>query len=180
MKLARAALGIVGPLALLLTGAQEARANGRFPESNAIFFSATQPDAIVLRTTFGILVSNDRGQTWDWVCESALGLAGVEDPMFALTPSGTSLNTSFQGVAISRDHACSFAFGDGALSGRVFVDLAQRPREPTSVVVFASSYDHHDDAGVPLYRSTLFETRDEGRMFAELSSLDTALLVGRH
>ncbi len=69
--------------ALAWVHAPVARANGRFPTSNQIVFSPANADLIVLRATFGILVSRDGGTTWTWLCEDALGIARttVEDPL---------------------------------------------------------------------------------------------------
>ncbi|HSO35236.1 MAG TPA: hypothetical protein VLT33_22060 [Labilithrix sp.] len=171
------AVGLASSLLLgLLATPCAALANGRFPESNAIFFAPEEPGTVVLRTTFGLLVSRDRGKAWDWVCEPALGLVGVEDPMLSITPDNTLIATTFQGLAVSRDRACSWAFVDGPPRGLVFIDSASRPASPGTVVAFASSFDGQDDAGHGVFRSTLFETRDEGRTFATLGpSLDPSL-----
>jgi hypothetical protein len=155
----------------------EAQANGRFPESNAIFFSPNDPNTVLLRTTFGQLDSHDRGKTWDWVCERSVGLAGVEDPMYAITPDGTILSSTFQGLAVSHDRACNWAFAGGPLKELVVIDLASRPSTPGHVVAFASSYDGQDDAGAIYFKSTLFETTDEGKTFVTLGpGLDPTLL----
>ncbi|MDB4934188.1 MAG: BNR/Asp-box repeat domain protein [Labilithrix sp.] len=155
----------------------EARANGRFPESNAIFFSQNDPNAVLLRTTFGLIDSRDRGKTWDWVCERSVGLAGVEDPMYSITPDGTIVSSTFQGLAVSHDRACNWAYIGGELKDLVFIDVASRPATPGTVVAFASSYDGQDDAGAIFFKSTLFETKDEGKTFTALGpGLDRTLL----
>lgn len=104
-----------------------AQANGRFPESNAYFFSPSDPNVMILRSTFGVLVSKDRGKTWDHVCESAIGLTGSEDPMFALTPKGTWIGSTFSGVALSTDLGCGWSLAKGPIADLVFVDLSFRP-----------------------------------------------------
>lgn len=162
---------------LLLAAAPEAHANGRFPESNAIFFAPNDNDYVLLRTTFGLIISHDRGATWDWVCERSIGLAGVEDPMYSITPDDTVIASSFQGLAISRDRSCNYGFAGGELQDLVFIDLTSRPSTPGTVVAFASSYAGQDDAGVIFFKSTLFETKDEGKTFAALgASFDPTLL----
>lgn len=161
----------------LVAWAPDARANGRFPESNAIFFAGSDPNLVLLRTTFGLVTSHDRGKNWDWVCEQSVGLAGVEDPMYSVTPDGTIVGSTFQGLSLSRDQACSWAFAGGALKDLVFIDLASRPSTPGSVVAFASSYAGQDDAGLIFFTSTLFETTDQGKTFAALgSNFDSSLL----
>lgn len=162
----------------LVAASSPARANGRFPESNAIFFAPSDPDAVLLRTTFGLVTSHDRGKTWDWVCERSIGLAGVEDPMFEVTPDGTMLSSTFQGLAVSHDRACNWAYVGGALKDLVFIDLTSRPSTAGNVIAFASPYDGQDDAGVIFFKSTLFETKDEGKTFATLGPDFNRTLLG--
>ena len=47
------------------------------------------PQFLAVRTTFGVLVSGDSGQHWDWICERALGYSGVQDPTLGLMEGGT-------------------------------------------------------------------------------------------
>lgn len=165
-------------LALLsIEAAPQAHANGRFPESNAIFFAPSDTAYVLLRTTFGLVISHDRGKTWDWVCEQAVGLAGLEDPMYSVTPNGTVIASTFQGLSVSRDGSCNYGYVGGALKDQVFVDLTSRPSTPGNVVAFASSFGGQDDAGTISFKSTLFETKDEGTTFTALGpSLDPTLL----
>ena len=165
-------------LAGLVAFTPEARANGRFPESNAIFFAPTDHDLVLLRTTFGEIVSHDRGKTWDWICERSIGLAGVEDPMYAITPDGTLMASTFQGLAISHDRACNFAFAGGELKELLFTDLASRAASPGNVVAFASSYGGQDDAAQVYFKSLLFETKDEGKSFTTLPAMFDPTLLG--
>ena len=153
---------------LVLLGASEARANGRFPETNAVFFAPSDPDYVILRTTFGVMVTHDHGKTWSWVCDQSLGLAGVEDPMIAITPDKTLISTTFEGLSISHDSACNFGFVGGDLD-LVFIDLTNRAATPGTVVTFASSYGGTDDAGATVYRSKLFETTDQGTSWSPLA-----------
>ena len=97
--------------------------------------------------------------------------------MFQITPDGTLIASTFQGLAVSHDRACNFGFAGGALKDLVFIDLATRPSTPGTVVGFASSYAGQDDAGALFFKSTLFETQDQGRMFTGLGlPLDPTLL----
>lgn len=164
-------------LAAVLLGPATANANGRFPASSGVFFSPADPDIVVLRVTFGLLVSRDRGATWDWVCERAVGVSGIEDPMYGAMSDGTFVGSTFQGLIVSPDKACSWNVMGGALDKQVFIDLAVRPNDTKSVVAFASSYDRQDDAGNILFRSVLFESKDNAKTFAPFGApLDTALL----
>lgn len=173
-----AALAVAaGPFLAASLFSPVASANGRFPESNAIFFAPSDHETVLLRTTFGEVISHDRGKTWDWVCERSIGLAGVEDPMYSFTQDGTLLASTFQGLAISHDRSCNYTFVGGDLKELVFIDLASRPSAPGTVVAFASSYGGQDDAGLIFFKSTLFETTDQGKTFAPLGpNFDPTLL----
>jgi hypothetical protein len=169
----------LGPalLTVLLTSSAPALANGRFPESNHIFVFPHDPDLVLLRVTFGLLVSHDRGKTFDWVCEQAIGYSGAEDPMYAVTPSNTYMASTFQGISVSRNQACGWAFAGGELTSQVFIDLATNPKDAKDVVVFASSYDRQDDAGQVLFLSKIWETKDDAQTFTALGTkLDPSLL----
>ena len=63
-------------VALALTPAQAARANGAFPQAGQILLPADCPDALVLGTNFGLVVSEDAGRTWRWACEHGASTAG--------------------------------------------------------------------------------------------------------
>lgn len=156
----------------------EARANGRFPESNAYFFAPNDPNLVILRVTFGLLISKDRGATWDHVCEPAMGLTGSEDPMIAITPKGSFIGSTFSGVALSPDKGCSWSFAKGPIADLVFVDLSSRPATPEKIIAFASSYAGQDSNLNPLYESNLWETSDEGQTWARLTpvTIDKGLL----
>ncbi len=164
-------------LAAVLTSAPLARANGRFPESNQIVFAEHDPDLVLLRVTFGLLVSRDRGKTFGWVCEQSIGFSGVEDPMYTVTPSNAIVGTTFQGLTTSRDNGCGWSFAGGDLEKQVFIDLTANPKDKKNIVVFASSYDRQDDAGQILFSSRLWETKDEAQTFQQLGPpLDPSLL----
>lgn len=65
-----------------------ARANGRFPEAQTFESVPGDDKTIFLRTTFGILVTRDGGESWRWICERALGYEGQWDPPIAVTRDG--------------------------------------------------------------------------------------------
>src|SRR6187402_1605596 len=71
--------------------AHRARANGRFPAANHLVVHPEAPRELVLRATFGLLVSRDAGATWHWVCERAVGFSGAQDPPVLVTQGGAVL-----------------------------------------------------------------------------------------
>jgi len=98
------------PLAVALAGlAGVAHANGRPPQTNGVFFHPTDPHAIFVRTTFGLLASKDDGCSFHWVCEKAIGYGGEFDPKYAVATDGTIFATTFQGLRLSRDAGCTWS-----------------------------------------------------------------------
>lgn len=160
----------------LLLSASPARANGRFPAaSHVLIGQGPSSRAISLRTTFGLLLSDDDGASFEWVCEErALWPVVPEtgyDPPVELHRDGTTLVGSPRGLNRLRG-ACGLA-SSLALRGREVIDLATDGARAT---VFALTRDpgggarvmRSDDAGVSFAR-TGDALRD-----AELTTLDVA------
>ncbi|HEY0464521.1 MAG TPA: hypothetical protein VGC79_09945, partial [Polyangiaceae bacterium] len=74
--------------ALLFCAPRPASANGRYPKADQLAIAPDDPQFLAVRTTFGVLVSHDSGQNWDWICERALGYSGVQDPTLGLMERG--------------------------------------------------------------------------------------------
>jgi hypothetical protein len=117
---------------------------------------------MALRATFGILVSADRGATWDWICESAVGYGTNEDPALGITSGGGLLASTREGLAVSTDRGCSWAFATGGVEQQVVVDGASRPTTPGGAVVITATPNGTGDAGAPLQRVQVFATSDDG------------------
>lgn len=173
-----------------------ARANGRFPASNAVIFDPRDPKTIWVRVTFGLLVSHDGGQSWRWVCERAIGFSGMEDPTYVITPKGTLVGGTFSGVAVSRDNGCTFSFAtgpggvseDAGLAGaplkrsrdqgtrsRPLSDIAMRATG--DIVGISSVYSKASPSG-PLFDNHLMISIDDAKTFGDLGGpIDPTLLL---
>ncbi len=164
---------------LLVLAAPSARANGRFPASNAITFDPSEPSRVYLRATFGLLVSSDAGRTWDWICERSHGFSGPEDPTIGVFGDGTVAAALFEGLSVSHDRACSFTFQEGALDKKVFVDVSVRKSDGKTGVAITSGYaNRNDDAGNALFSSEVFVTKDAGKTWERRGPpLDPSLLL---
>ena len=76
---------------ILATAAAGALGNGRFPTAQMVQLSTgARPARIVLRTTFGVLIGEDDGRRWSWMCESAFEYdrTATWDPPVALGSPG--------------------------------------------------------------------------------------------
>src|SRR5438477_12830188 len=91
---------LVGTVLALTTAAH---ANGRPPGTSTIQFRDGHPSDVLAGLTFGLAVSHDRGSTWQWMCEAAVGYGGAYDPHYIWFPSGVIVATTYTGIHVSRD-----------------------------------------------------------------------------
>ncbi len=98
---------------LLLTAALLAAsagwAHGTPPQALLVRERPGDPNELLVGTTFGALVSFDGACSWHLVCEEAIGYAKNRTPAWWLSPSGATFAATFDGVFVSRDHACTWA-----------------------------------------------------------------------
>jgi photosystem II stability/assembly factor-like uncharacterized protein len=130
-----------------------AMANGRPPGSSSIKFRTGNSNDLVVGLTWGLVVSHDGGQTFEWFCEDAVPYAGVYDPDYEYLADGTLLATTFDGLMANRT-GCTFdrtplaAPSNAPLAERRFIStLAQGP----TGTVFAA--DASALSGGKVYRS---------------------------
>ncbi len=149
------ALSIPGPAA----------AHGRLPATNGITFDRADDAHLVVRTTFGLLVSNDAGATFRWVCPDALGdaVAGrlllTEDPAVAITEDGTIVAGFVAGIAHDSGGGCAFEESAGDLA--VIVDVAIDPDDASRVYALTGR------GGAP---NGLYASDDHGRAFTAIDA----------
>ena len=84
-------------------------ANGRAPQSMAVRFQPDGTETILVPVTFGLLISSDGGESFRWVCETAIGYTGMFDPDYAVDGDGALWANSDAGLRVSRDGGCSWA-----------------------------------------------------------------------
>lgn len=183
MRLALFSAGV----AIVLSTSGSATANGRYPASNKVVFSPSDPELVVVRATYGVLLSKDLGTTWTWICESALGLPATteEDPPLGVTAAGSIVvgtQTPVGGLDVSSDMGCTWSCEGGALTGQNIVDITVVPEASHSVIALASTFVFDDgessaDAG-PMSDTQLFESTDDGATWTAFGApIDPTLLV---
>jgi len=136
----------------VLAATSLAQANGRAPGTSTINFRRGHEQQIAAGLTFGLLVSNDSGGTWQWMCEKAVLYGGLFDPDYAYSTSGALFATTFEGSLVNRD-GCTFAptpFGK-----KFFSAITEAPN---GTLYFAASDAEDTAAGNPgdakIYKST--------------------------
>jgi photosystem II stability/assembly factor-like uncharacterized protein len=163
-------------LAASLAG-PDARANGRFPRADQLVVVPGRADELVLRTTFGLLLSSDAGATWDWVCERAIGFSGIQDPALAILPNGVVLVGLLEGLAQSSDRGCSWSSASTPETQRPIVDLSARREAPSHAVALAWE-QQPATALAPGYRARFLATSDGGQSWqAQGTGIDPSVLV---
>ncbi len=180
---ARSSLLVASVVAVMLASARPAGANGRFPQSSQVVFSPVDANLVAVRTTFGLLVSHDAGETWRWVCETTMGLGTAqEDPCFGMTETNAIVGGLWQGLSVSPDTGCNWSFAAGPLAGQRVVDLVVRPDAPDVVLALTGTWlpdaGAADAAAGSSYFSQIFRSDDDARTFAALGqAIDASVVV---
>ena len=123
-------------LSLMATlGASPARANGRFPRAQHV---VTQPgtlaNSVAIRSTFGLLLSDDSGASFRFYCEEAFQYLDGQDPSILLSPGGALLVGTPDGLMRLPPDRCAPARVP-ELDGQSVIDLTS---DPSGLVVFAA------------------------------------------
>ncbi|MBL8681552.1 MAG: hypothetical protein JNK05_20465 [Myxococcales bacterium] len=149
--------------AILLTclEAKDASANGRFPAAQLVQLS---PDgqSVALRLTFGFAISDDRGQSWHWLCEDLLNYGtGAFDPAFTLDASRRLFVGAPDGLArVARDRCSHERITN--LEREFVIDL-DRSRDGRTVLAITSS-------GADGARNRVWRSEDGGESFTALGA----------
>lgn len=169
------AFGVMG---LLLASPYAARANGRFPATNQLVPDPGNPSRIVVRTTFGVLVSPDAGRNWDWICESAYGKTSDTDPPLALVTGGRIMLGLFNGLRISTPDGCGFESRSEFASEPIVVDVTTEVGDANRAYALTSTFAGASDGGGWRYDNRVHFTADGGASWQTLGPplADDALL----
>jgi len=122
----------------------------------------TDTNTLLVRATYGILLTHDRGAHWYWICEQSIGFNGFEDPMMGITKNGTLLAGIFDGLSVSKDGGCQWDFEGGPLASRYAIDLSVEKNNPSSAVVVVSN-----STGPGMFSTQVFETSDDAASFTQ-------------
>ncbi len=156
MRLDRATWAVA--LGLLTAVAAPALGNGRPAGTSTINFRLGSEQHVAAGMTFGLLLSNDGGATWRWMCEDAVEYGGTYDPDYAYAMGGALFATTFDGPLVNRN-GCTF---DPTPVGTKFV--ASTARGPDNAIYLGMVHPPNPAIGDPgdaaIYRST-----DEGATF---------------
>ncbi len=153
------------PLVLLLSPLP-ARADGAMPDEVNLFFPAGKPDERVLTTTFGLLVSQNGGATFEYSCEEDYNANGTTANLYQVAADGTILADTGFGLYRSIDGACTWS---QALANVSVLDAAFDPTKPG--FLFALTNPGFDQGAV-------VASSDDGACFGPLRWQGNATLTG--
>jgi hypothetical protein len=126
-----------------MSSASTVLANGRFPRASMLIEDSRDWNKLTIAATYGLLVTDDRGERWYYVCDAAFSFqALLIDPVVSQVEDGSLLVASWTNIALSRDRACDWtkvltpAIGEGASYASVddFSVVVQRRHEVVAVV----------------------------------------------
>ncbi len=164
--MARSSLLWMGLALALGLVASPVLANGRFPRAQQLIEDPNDPNHLILRSTYGVLVTKNGGESWHWICERAVGYGGVEDPSLGLTATGRILAGVFDGLSSSPDQGCSWSFVPGPMEGRYVVDLSVERGDGMRAVAMVSMGQTAD--GSTTFLNQLHRTTDGGETWSPL------------
>lgn len=159
----------VACFALILGLSASASAHGRPPYVERIAFDPNDPDRIVLQFSFGLVVTEDGGASWTWVCGAAYGIdASWEDPDITITDDGATVIGTFTTAVRAAADLCTFEQPGGSIADTEVIDLEADPHDPD--VVWALTTRGGGDPEL------VQRTEDGGRSWATVGEPIDALL----
>jgi photosystem II stability/assembly factor-like uncharacterized protein len=142
-------------LALAILVSSGARADGAFPTGMSVLLPASAPQRILVGTTFGLVMSEDSGATFRYVCEPYITGSGASVLIYQAGSDGAIVAAHQDALASSSDLGCSWTRASGLPNGLSVIDAFIDPSKPSSVLAIGSS----------TASSSLFLSTDGGRSF---------------
>ncbi|MEM6787033.1 MAG: hypothetical protein AAF715_05895 [Myxococcota bacterium] len=166
---AAVAVSLGGPsTSLLFDGLACAHAHGRFPLAGQVAVDPNDPLRVFVRTTYGMLVTEDGSNSWAWICPEGPGFdADLEDPSILVAGDGSILVGTFNGLSRAPD-VCAFTDATGTPSDAFFVDV-RRGSTPSVIRAISSNGIGPDAFDVAVWASS-----DDGASFSRLGTAPPA------
>jgi hypothetical protein len=138
-----------------------ASGNGAFPDSLQILLPEGRPEEIGLSTNFGLLLSDNAGRTWTWVCEGE-GLNFAYLYQVGPQPENRFAAVAADRLVFSEDRACTWTAAQGLFTTGIAQDMFMDPTNSNHVLAIAFQQD------IGLLTSELFESQNGGRSFEKV------------
>jgi len=173
-------------IALAMAASFGARADGAFPTGMSVLLPAALPQRILVGTTFGLVISEDAGTTWRYVCEGHL-TGSLATVLVYQGGSNGEVIAAHQDNLSRSDDLCAWTRATGAMSGLIVVDAFVAPANPDSVLAIGwppragaslfSSSDGGRSFGAPLISSGVPPLGSEERLLSvEIAAVDASVV----
>src|SRR5262245_1938351 len=127
-------LGGIGLAAALSAMSTNAWANGVFPTAGQVVIDPSDPQHLVVRTTYGVLPTRTGTAPWDWLCETGVGYDSGFHPAVAVTEDGSVIAGLPDGVGVTHADMCSWAHASGASNGLYIADVSTDKQTPSRAI----------------------------------------------
>lgn len=124
-RVVRILLAFVMPA--LAVAPRRARADGAFPDSLGPLLPPNRPNEFILATNFGVVLSEDAGQTWTYSCERMANGSGAAQYQLGPAPRSRLFALSDIALLYSDDGACTWSKAQGLLAGKPAFDYFPDP-----------------------------------------------------
>ena len=104
-----------------------ALANGRYPAAQQVIEDPRDSNHLIVRATYGLLVTRDAGKSWSLICEQAVGYGSNQDPVLGLFENGNLMAGLFGGLALAPEDGCSWSLAPGGVSDMEIIDVTVDP-----------------------------------------------------
>ncbi len=126
-------------------------ADGAFPDELSVYLPGNAPNRIMLGATFGLVITEDSGANWRFVCEYFITRNQSDIVNFyKLGSDGAVLAISLVHLWRTTDGGCTWTQASGSVSSLAVTDAFIDPNDPTFVVAIGSNatgsglYPSHD------------------------------------
>jgi len=143
-------------LALAFLCSSAARADAAFPTGMSVLLPRELPQRILVGTTFGLVLSEDRGATFRYVCEPYITGTGVTVLVYQVAANGDVLAAHQTALSRTSDQGCTWTRASGIPSDQLVLDAFFDPSNAASVTAIAWP---------PPAGASLFASADGGRTF---------------
>jgi hypothetical protein len=160
---AMAAFGFVG----------SALANGRFPRAQRVLEMPGHPERLVIQATYGLLLTEDRGKHWAYVCDAAFSFQNpfASDAVVGLAQDGSILVGVQKSVTRSSDWGCDYQQVLVPTGTSSVDDFAATAAKPNELLALVTTFD------VGSFSIHLQESLDGGLTWKEIGAKVPASLV---
>jgi photosystem II stability/assembly factor-like uncharacterized protein len=146
-------------------------ANGRYPQAMQFAEDPSDEQRLWLMTTYGLLTTPDRGKTWHWICEQALGISTSVpfDPTFGIHENGSIIMGLTAGLRSTKTRGCDWKQAIPEVADSFVMDVSVDPAARKRGIVLVSFGITPQSGGRTVYTNQIWETTDNGETFGLLA-----------